>query len=211
MNRIMLGLLCGLLFITACAGTPPLTQPTTDSVSKTSTPSPLPSSTPTIMITSTETLETDSCIPKSTIDGSQIGLRTPPDLDNIIILDTLLIKSGDDFSIGLDLILEGHNQYIFWLEMFCDNQDGQRFTEVVDEIILRPLNENEFAVTTCNSTHEVNNHVVAIGYHREVIISGATHIKVIATQAWLIDLDNWTFIEIPKDQLRNVICVYEAS
>jgi len=132
-------------------------------------------------------------------------LRTPPELDKIKNLDALLIQSGDNFSIELNLILKGHDQYIFWLEKFCDNQDGQRFTEIIDEIILRPLNEDEFAVTTCNSTQEVNNHVVEIGYYQKIESS----IKVIATQAWLINYESWTFIEIPKEKLDGISCVHE--
>ena len=71
MKRIMLGLLSGILFLTACVGTPPLTQPTADSVSKTSTP--LPSSTPTITITPLPTIPTFT----PTFDTSTIVTVTP--------------------------------------------------------------------------------------------------------------------------------------
>ena len=73
MKQIILTLLIGSVFLTACAGTPPLTQPTTDSVSKTSTPSPLPSSTPTITITPLPTIPTFT----PTFDVSTIVTVTP--------------------------------------------------------------------------------------------------------------------------------------
>jgi len=73
MKRITVGLLSGLFFLTACAGTPPLTQPIADSVSKTSTPSPLPSSTPTITITPLPTIPTFT----PTFDVSTIITVTP--------------------------------------------------------------------------------------------------------------------------------------
>ena len=65
MKRIMLGLLSGLFFLTACAGTPPLTQPTVASVSKTSTP--------TITITPLPTIPTFT----PTFDVSTIVTVTP--------------------------------------------------------------------------------------------------------------------------------------
>lgn len=89
MKRIMLGLLSGILFLTACAGTPPLTQPTTDSASKTSTPSPHPSSTPTITVTPLPTIPTFT----PTFDISSIVTVTPapkaecPKEDNSVKLD----------------------------------------------------------------------------------------------------------------------------
>ena len=213
MKQIALTLLSGIIFLTACE------QVTHQQIIVSETPSPAstthPTSTPLITFTPTEALETVSCLPKATqsapIDGSHIGLRTPPELDGIKNLDSLLIQSGDDFSIGLNLIQKGQSQYSFWLEKFCDNPNGQRFTEVIDEIILRPLNEGEFAVTTCELDNKMSSHVIAIGYYHEEIISGKTYKKVIAIQAWIINFNNWTFIEISKEQLKNVSCIHETS
>ncbi|HSM71454.1 MAG TPA: hypothetical protein VK851_07920 [Anaerolineales bacterium] len=73
MKRIMLGLLSGTLFLTACAGTPPIPQPITVS----ETPSPAhtsqPSSTPTITITPLPTIPTFT----PTFDVSTIVTVTP--------------------------------------------------------------------------------------------------------------------------------------
>ena len=74
MKQIILMLLIGSVFLTACTGTPPLTPPTTDSVSKTVTPSPLPSSTtPTITVTPLPTIPTFT----PTFDVSTIVTVTP--------------------------------------------------------------------------------------------------------------------------------------
>ena len=97
------------------------------------------------------------------------------------------------------------------MERFCDNQAGQRFPEVIDERVLRPLNKDEFAIPTCYLENKMSSRTIAIGYYREEIVSGKTYKKVIATQAWLINFNNWTFIEIPKEQLGNVLCIHETS
>ena len=73
MKRIIIGLLIGILFLTACGSTPPLPQPTSDAVPRTSTPSPLPSTTPTITITPLPTIPTFT----PTFDVSTIVTVTP--------------------------------------------------------------------------------------------------------------------------------------
>jgi len=73
MKRITTALFSGILFLTACGGTPPLPQPRADSVSKTATPSPLPSATPTITVTPLPTIPTFT----PTFDVSTIVTVTP--------------------------------------------------------------------------------------------------------------------------------------
>lgn len=225
MKIFLIALLIGIFFFSACGGTTPVSQPTLIPVVEqaTSTPSPLttavptsiPSITQTASMEPTEILKPVSCLPIPiqlvSPNGSHIGLQTPPELNGIKSIDTLLIQSGDDFSIGLNLMLTDQNQYLFWLEKFCDTHHGQRFTEVIDEITLPLLKDGEFATTTCQLADVPNSHVVATGYFREESTSSATYIKVIATQAWLINLDNWVFIEIPGEQLSNVSCTYEYN
>ena len=80
MKRTLLGLLSGIIFLSACGGNPPPSQPTTDSIS--STPSPLPSSTPTItapMLTQGVSITPLPTIPTftPTFDVSTIVTVTP--------------------------------------------------------------------------------------------------------------------------------------
>ena len=207
MNKTRLQVSVILVFIlTACGQAPSATQTTPNPTIEqaTSTPFPLPTATP------TKLLENISCLPKpiqiAGSNGNHIGLQIPPELHDIKNLDSLLLQSGSEFSIGLSLMLEERDQYLFWLEKFCNNQNGQRFTEVIDEIILPLLKEGEFATTTCQLNNET---VVATGYYREEIISGATYKKVTSTRAWSINFEQWTFTEIPVEQLGNVSCTYE--
>ena len=178
-------------------------------------PTSRPESTPVVSIQSTETLESLTCLPApieiAQARESHIGWRTPPELNGIKSLDELLIQSGDEYSIAVMQMLEGQDQYLFWLERFCDNKNGQRFTEVIDEIILPPLKENEFALVTCQLENKADSYVVATGYSRYETISGLTYKKVIATRAWSINPNEWIFVEIPAEKLHDVSCIREHT
>ncbi len=127
--------------------------------------------------------------------GSYIGLQIPPEPIGFKRIDSLLFLGVNDYSHQMSHVAVSQEQHYFWLERICYDENGKERTEVLDEIVLPPLQDSEFASTQCRIVGEISVLTAATGNYQKGI-----------TQAWTLDSEKWKFEEVPSDRLDQITC-----
>ncbi len=110
-------------------------------------------------------------------------------------IDSVLLLGGvNNYSHQISHVIENQEQHYFWLEEICNDQNGKERAEVIDEVILPPLKDNEFASAQCVIVGDPNILAAAFGKADSI------------TRAWTLDSKTWKFEEVSANRLSDISC-----
>jgi hypothetical protein len=139
-----------------------------------------------------------TCPPTSTVtmkSDNHIGLQISSESTEFESVDSVLLLGGvNNYSHQVSHVIENQEQHYFWLEEICNDENGKERAEVIDEVILPPLNDSDFASAQCVIVGDTNTLAAAIGK------------ADLITRAWTLDSKKWNFEEVSADRLGDISC-----